>query len=95
MNKHDTIGIDCVAMCVNDILAQGAEPLYFLDYIATGKNTPEKWHRLLRELPKVVVRRDALLLAAKRPKCRICTMKTNMILLGTRPVPPKRKSFDV
>lgn len=41
-NQHETIGIDCVAMCVNDIVAQGAEPLYFLDYIATGKNHPER-----------------------------------------------------
>lgn len=52
MNKHDTVGIDVVAMCVNDLLAQGAEPLYFLDYIAAGHNNPA---RLAKVVHGVVV----------------------------------------
>ncbi|MBI0580286.1 phosphoribosylformylglycinamidine cyclo-ligase [Neobacillus cucumis] len=48
MDKHDTIGIDAVAMCVNDIVVQGAEPLYFLDYIACGKAVPEKIEAIVK-----------------------------------------------
>ena len=47
-DKHDTIGIDAVAMCVNDILAQGAEPLFFLDYLALGKAEPEKIEQIVK-----------------------------------------------
>ncbi|MFD1021035.1 phosphoribosylformylglycinamidine cyclo-ligase [Thalassobacillus hwangdonensis] len=48
LDKHDTIGVDAVAMCVNDILAQGADPLFFLDYIACGKNNPEKLEQIVK-----------------------------------------------
>lgn len=48
MDKHDTIGIDAVAMCVNDIVCSGAEPLFFLDYIALGKNKPEKVAQIVK-----------------------------------------------
>ncbi|GAE89735.1 phosphoribosylformylglycinamidine cyclo-ligase [Acetivibrio straminisolvens JCM 21531] len=48
MDKHDTVGIDCVAMCVNDVVCSGAEPLFFLDYIALGKNRPEKVAQIVK-----------------------------------------------
>ena len=48
MDKHDTIGVDAVAMCVNDIIVQGAEPLFFLDYIACGKADPEKIEAIVK-----------------------------------------------
>ena len=48
MDKHDTIGIDAVAMCVNDVLVQGAMPIFFLDYLAVGKNTPTKIEQLVK-----------------------------------------------
>ena len=48
MDKHDTIGIDCVAMCVNDVACSGAKPLFFLDYIACGKNYPEKTEQIVK-----------------------------------------------
>ncbi len=64
-NKHETIGIDCVAMCVNDILAQGAEPLYFLDYIATGKNHPEQLEKVVAGVSEGCVRAGAALIGGE------------------------------
>ena len=48
MDRHDTVGIDCVAMCVNDVACAGGEPLFFLDYIACGKNFPEKIAQIVK-----------------------------------------------
>ena len=48
MDRHDTVGIDCVAMCVNDVACAGGEPLFFLDYIACGKNVPEKIAQIVK-----------------------------------------------
>ncbi|TVP93185.1 phosphoribosylformylglycinamidine cyclo-ligase [Alkalibacterium sp.] len=64
-DKHDTIGIDCVAMCVNDILAQGAEPLYFLDYIATGKTVPEKMEQIVAGISEGCVQAGAALIGGE------------------------------
>lgn len=65
VNQHATIGIDCVAMCVNDIVAQGAEPLYFLDYIATGKNDPERLEQVVSGVAEGCVQAGAALIGGE------------------------------
>ncbi len=65
MDKHDTVGIDCVAMCVNDIVCCGAKPLFFLDYIAIGKNIPEKVASLVSGVAEGCVRAGCALIGGE------------------------------
>ena len=65
MDKHDTVGIDCVAMCVNDIACAGGEPLFFLDYIACGKNIPEKIATIVSGVAQGCVQSDAALIGGE------------------------------
>ena len=65
MDKHDTIGIDCVAMCVNDIACAGGEPLFFLDYIACGKNYPEKIATIVKGVAEGCKMSDAALIGGE------------------------------
>ncbi len=65
MDKHDTVGIDCVAMCVNDIICCGAKPLFFLDYIACGKNFPEKIAGIVSGIAEGCVQSGAALIGGE------------------------------
>ena len=65
MDKHDTIGIDCVAMCVNDIICCGAKPLFFLDYIACGKNVPERIAEIVKGVAEGCVQSGAALIGGE------------------------------
>ncbi len=65
MDKHDTVGIDCVAMCVNDVICCGAKPLYFLDYIACGKNVPEKIADIVKGVAEGCVQAGAALIGGE------------------------------
>lgn len=65
LDKHDTIGIDCVAMCVNDVACAGGEPLFFLDYIACGKNEPEKIAQIVKGVAEGCKMSDAALIGGE------------------------------
>ena len=65
MDRHDTVGIDCVAMCVNDIICCGAKPLFFLDYIACGKNYPEKIAQIVSGIAEGCVQSGAQLVGGE------------------------------
>ncbi|MBQ8719735.1 MAG: phosphoribosylformylglycinamidine cyclo-ligase [Clostridia bacterium] len=65
MDKHDTVGIDCVAMCVNDVICTGAKPLFFLDYIACGKNIPERIADIVKGVAEGCVQSGAALIGGE------------------------------
>ena len=65
MDKHDTVGIDCVAMCVNDVICCGARPLFFLDYIACGKNVPERIADIVKGVSEGCVQSGAALIGGE------------------------------
>ncbi len=78
MDKHDTVGIDCVAMCVNDIICSGASPLFFLDYVAVGKNVPSRIEAIVSGVTEGC-RQAAPSSAGRPPRCPASIPRTSTI----------------
>jgi len=78
LDKHDTVGIDLVAMCVNDVLCAGAEPIFFLDYLACGKLEAEKFKSIISGIVRGCEEAGCALLEEKRQKCPIFIKKVTM-----------------
>ena len=79
MDRHDTVGIDCVAMCVNDVACAGGEPLFFLDYIACGKNYPEKIADIVKGVCEGCNQSGAALIGGETAEMPASIPKTSMI----------------
>lgn len=79
-DKHDTVGIDCVAMCVNDIICCGAKPLFFLDYVAVGKNYPEKVAQIVSGVAEGCVQAGCALIGGENAEMPGFIRKNDMTL---------------
>ena len=82
MNRHDTIGIDLVAMSVNDLIVQGAEPLFFLDYFATSKLEVEIGLKTIQGIAEGCRVAQCALMVVRRQRCLECIIRASVILLG-------------